>query len=67
MENEFNFMPKYLQMVSFLVHGETFNQQNSMIFLVVYKCSRLCVNFYVGIFRLKSVQLTLSHLQSPPE
>ena len=43
-------MPKYLQMVSFFVHGETFNQQELMNFLAVCKCSRLCVNFHVGIF-----------------
>ena len=32
MENGFNFMQNYLQMASFFKHGETFNQQESMIF-----------------------------------
>ena len=32
MENAFSFMPNYLQMASCFVHGETFNQQESMMF-----------------------------------
>ena len=52
MENGLSFMPDYLQMASFFVRGETFNQQESMIFLAVCKCSRLCVNFRVGTFRV---------------
>ena len=32
MENGFSFMPNYLQIASFFVHGETCNQQESMIF-----------------------------------
>ena len=32
MENRFSFMPNYLQMASFFVHREAFNQQESMIF-----------------------------------
>ena len=32
MENGFSSMPNCPQMASFFVHGETFNQQESMIF-----------------------------------
>ena len=32
MENGLSFMPNYLQIASFFVHGETYNQQESMIF-----------------------------------
>ena len=32
MEIGFIFMPNYLQAASFFVHGETFNQTESMIF-----------------------------------
>ena len=54
MENRFSFMPNYLQIASFFVHGETCNQQESMIFLAVCKCSRLCVNFGVGTSRVRT-------------
>ena len=30
MENGFSFMPDYPQMASFFMHGETFNQQDSI-------------------------------------
>ena len=32
MENGFNFLLNYLQMASFCVNGENFNQEESMIF-----------------------------------
>ena len=41
-------MSNYLQMTSIFVHGENFNLQESMVFLSVCKCSRLCVNFHFG-------------------
>ena len=40
-------------MASFFVHGETLNQQESIVFLAVYKCSKLCVNFHVCTFQLR--------------
>ena len=52
MENAFSFMPNYLQMASFFIHGKTFNKQESMIFLAVCKSSTLCVYFHVGTFRV---------------
>ena len=62
MEYGFSFMPYYLHLASFFVHGEFFNQQEPMIFLTVCRCSRLCEkfhsgtldfsNFHVGTFRL---------------
>ena len=32
MQYGFSFMPNYLHLASFFVHGETFNQQEPMIF-----------------------------------
>ena len=32
MENRFSFMPNYPPVTLFFVHGETFNQQEPMIF-----------------------------------
>ena len=64
MENVLSFMTNYLQMVSSLVHGDTFNQQESIFFLAVCKCSRLCVNLPLGTFRLHIPNLNpmLEHL-----
>ena len=52
MENGLSFMPNYLQMASFFVHGETYEKQKSMIFLVVCKRSRLRLNFRISTFRV---------------
>ena len=46
-------MPNYPQMASFFVHGETFNQQESVIFWQFASVGRLCVNFHVGTFRVR--------------
>ena len=49
-ETVFNFMASYLQTASFLVHGETNNQKESLIFFqTLHMCSRFCVNFDAGI------------------
>ena len=47
MEYAFNFMPNYLHLTSFFVHGETFNQQEPMIF-----CQFASVGGRVYIFML---------------
>ena len=46
-------MSSDLHMGLLFVLGETFQQAESMIFLVVYKCIRSCVNFHVGTFRVR--------------
>ena len=43
-------MPTYLQTASFFVHGETFNQTESIISWQ-FETVRLSVNFYVATFR----------------
>ena len=45
-------MPNYLHLESFFVHGETFNQQEPMIFWQFAGVGGSCVNFHVDTFRL---------------
>ena len=65
MEIAFSFIPIYLQMASFFENGETFNQTESMFSLAVCKCSRLCVNFHVGTFRVHIQLLAKFELSAP--
>ena len=50
MESVCGFIPNYLKTTSFFVDGETHNRKESMIFLALSKCSRLCKNFYAGTY-----------------
>ena len=57
MEYRFSFMPYYLHLASFFVHGETFNRQEPMIFLQfasVAGCVRsfILVHWILVIFML---------------
>ena len=39
METEFHFLPHYLQIASFFIHGDLYNEKKAT-FLEVCKCSR---------------------------
>ena len=60
MENGLSFMPNYLQMGSYFVHGSIFNQKESRIF---WKFASIAgfVNFHVGTIRLHKYS-PLEHL-----
>ena len=70
MENGFSFMQNYLQIASCLVHGETLNQEESLIFLAACKvvCELSCW-YKSTAYRLqsKSEYLAKTSNESRPE